>query len=459
MKKVTLIIGSILFSTLFYEQSLGLNITFFCLITLAVLITYNLKAFKRKSTVAYSLLYVISAISFFFFNSNLALIANILSFLTLVGHVSELNTSIYVNWLNGFYTFVAGFFHRNFAIDKTEDRVKPKKDIDYVQWIKIIGIPLAVITIFISLYRKGNPVFNDLINKIDFGFINFQWILLSFFGYYLLYNISKPVKVDPATSLDKNTNNNLTQKHELLLTTLKKENQLGVVLIALLNLLILFFLITDFTFLLSTKDLRASVYSNQVHSGINALIASIVMAIAIILYFFRGNLNFYKENTHLKMLAYIWIVLNLILVINTAIKDCQYIYYFGFTYKRIGVLMYLLLTVIGLTTTAIKVKNIKNLWYLLRVNTITAFAILVISCTINWDAHITHYNLNFAKSIDFNYLINLSNNNVFVLKEHCENINLDEEKVRKIENKYNKYIQQLKRNNWQEFNYDNFKLQ
>lgn len=459
MKKITLLIGSILFSTLFYQQSLGLNIFLFSIITITVLITYNLNVFKRKSTITFGVLYIISSLSFFFFNSSLALIANIVAFITLVGQVSETNTSIYVNWLNGFYSFVAGFFHRNFSVDKKEERLKIKKDIDYVQWIKVIGIPLVAVVIFISLYKKGNPVFNDLINKIDFGFINFQWLLLSFLGYYLLFNISQPVRVDPATTLDQNTDNDLTQKKEVSNISLQKENQLGVVLISLLNLLILFFLATDFTFLLSAQDLRASVFSTQVHSGINALIASIIMAIAIILYFFRGNLNFYKDNKNLRALAYTWIILNIILVINTTVKDCQYIFYFGLTYKRIGVLVYLLLTIIGLTTTAKKVKNIKNFWYLLRVNTITAFAILIISCTVNWDKHITYYNLNHAQSMDFNYLINLSNNNVFILKDYTKTKDLDTEKVIQIESKYNKYLRQLKRHSWQEFNYDNFKLQ
>lgn len=458
MKKISLIIGSVLFSTLFYQQSLGLNIVLFSIITMAVLLTYNLNAFYKRSTIAFSLLYLISSISFFTFNSSLSLIANILAFLTLVGHVSELNTSLYVNWLNGFYSFVAGFFHRNFNTNTNNEEVKPKKQIDYLQWFKIIGIPLIVLFIFISLYKNGNPVFNNLINKIDFGFINIQWVLLSFLGYYLLYNISQPVSVDPATTLDVNTTNTLSQKNDLSTNHLEKENQLGVVLISLLNLLIAFFLITDFTFLLSTQDLRASVFSSQVHSGINALIASIIMAIVIILYFFRGNLNFFEGNKTLKNLAYTWIILNIILVINTAIKDGQYIYFFGFTYKRIGVLFYLLLTIIGLLTTAIKVKNIKNFWYLLRVNTITAFAILIISSTINWDKHITNYNLYYAQSMDFKYLLNLSDNNTFLLKKYGDSTELSSDRKRLIENKYQKYLRQLKRNNWQEFSYDNFKI-
>jgi len=206
------------------------------------------------------------------------------------------------------------------------------------------------------------------------------------------------------------------------------------------------------------NDFRASAFSNQVHSGINALIASIVMAIIIILYFFRGNLNFYKDNKKLKIVAYIWIVLNMILVVNIVIKDYQYIYYFGFTYKRIGVLMYLLLTIIGLLTTVIKVKSIKNFWYLFRINTVTVFIILIVSCTINWDSYITIYNLNYAQSMDFNYLINLSDNNTFILKNYIDKNNLSTKRELAVERKFKNYVIKLKDKNWQEIQFDNLKI-
>lgn len=459
MKKLSLLIGAILFSTFFYKQSLGLNMPLFSLVTITTLAIYNQNAFKKKSSIAFGILYAISALAIFFFQSSLSFIAYVVAFFTLVGHVSEHKSSIYVNWLNGFYSFVAGFFHRNFNVVESEEKVKLKKDIDYIHWIKIIGIPLVVILIFISLYKNGNPVFENLIEKIDFSFINLQWLLLTALGYYLLYNVSIPISVNPSTELDLSTDNTLKNKNEFSTVSIKKETQLGVVLIALLNLLIVFFLITDFTYIFSSTDFRASAFSNQVHSGINAIIASIVIAIVIILYFFRGNLNFYDGNKKLKNLTYTWITLNIILIINTAIKDYQYIYYFGFTYKRIGVLIYLLLTVIGLITTAIKIKEIKNFWYLLRINSLTAYTFLIIASTINWDKHITSYNLNYAKSMDFNYLINMSNNNTFMLKYYSDNHHFEGEIKSMVDKKYYNYLKILKNKNWQEFNYDNFKLE
>ena len=458
MKHIPLVIGALLFSTLFHKQGIGLNLSVFSLLALALIIAFNKTAFKHKSTIAYGALYIITAVSVFIYNNSLSIIANTVAFFTLVGQVSEQNSSIYINWINGLYSSAAGFFQRNFSVNEKEEKVVSKKDIDYFHLFKIIGVPLILVIIFISLYKNGNPVFNDLINSIDFGFINFQWVLVAFCGYYLLSNITQPVIVDPATAIDAITGNDLSNKRELIIDELKKENQFGLILITALNVLILFFLITDISYLVTSTDLRASSFSNQVHSGIYALIASIVIAIIIILYFFRGDLNFYKENKSLKLVAYLWIVLNAFLVINIIIKDTQYIYYFGLTYKRIGVLIYLLLTIIGLITTSIKVKNIKNFWYLFRINTLTAFTILIISCTINWDSYITIYNLNHSKSMDFKYLVNLSDNNTFILKNYVDEHKLDRRKTSTVNNKYKNYLRQLNNNSWQEIQFDNLKI-
>jgi hypothetical protein len=459
MKKSLLFIGAFLFSTLFYDKSIGLNLFLFSIVTLVVLFTNNQDDFKHKKTILYASLYLITGLAVFFHDSLVAVIANFVAFFTLIGLLSEHKSSIYVNWLNGLYTTIAGIFHRNFSINETTQKVESKKDVDYIHLTKIILVPAIIIIIFIGLYQNGNPLFNSLIEKIDFSFINFQWLLFAGLGYYLLSNIHKPIEVEPATEIDLKTGNELTQSNQFSITELKKENQLGIILISLLNALIVLFLITDITFILTNTEIRGSVFSSQVHSGINALIGSIVIAIIILLYVFRGDINFYKENKTLKRLAFVWIILNVILVLSIAIKNTQYIYYFGLTYKRIGVLIYLTLTVTGLITTLRKIDKIKNIWYLLRVNTRAAFVVLIIASTINWDYHITNYNFNYAKSMDFNYLIELSNNNTFLLKEQVESKNLDQDSVKLIEKKYNRYVYELRTNSWQELQYDNLKLE
>lgn len=459
MKKLLLFIGALLFSTLFYGKSIGLNLFLFSTITLIVLFANNKDDFKSKRTIIYSSLYLATGLAVFFHDSSVAIIANFVSFFTLIGLLSENKSSIYVNWLNGLYTTIAGLFHRNFSINEVTQKVESKKDIDFMHLAKLIFIPAVIVIIFIGLYQNGNPLFNDLIDKIDFSFINIQWLLFAGLGYYLFSNIHKPVEVEPATELDLKTGNTLTQTSKFSIPKLKQENQLGIILISLLNVLIVIFLITDITFILTNLDIRASVFSTQVHSGINALIASIVMAIIILLYVFRGNLNFYKDNKTVKRLAFTWIILNAILVCSITIKNGQYIYYFGLTYKRIGVLIYLTLAITGLITTLLKIDKVKNIWYLLRLNTKAAFVVLILASTVNWDYHITNYNFNYAKSIDLNYLIDLSNNNTFLLKEKAEAQSLNQDNIQRIEKKYNKYVYELRNNSWQELQYDNLKLE
>src|SRR5690606_15083978 len=212
-----------------------------------------------------------------------------------------------------------------------------------------------------------------------FEFINFQWFLFSLLGFFLFNNIINPVQIHPATTKDLQTDNQLHPTGPLLLDQLKKEQQLGILLMALLNILLIFYSITDIYYLLNNDITSASDLSIQVHSGINTLIASIIVAILIILYFFRGNLNFYQDNVLLKNLSYTWIFLNIGLVVLIAIKNTEYVVVYGFTYKRIGVLTYLFLTLAGLITTFLKVRNVRNLWFLFRINTQVAFAILMVS--------------------------------------------------------------------------------
>lgn len=458
MKKPALFIAALLFSTFFYDQSIGLNLFLFSILTVVILFINNQSHFKNRKTQIYSIAYLITGLTMFFHSSTLSIIANLVAFFTLIGHLSETKSSIYVHWLNGIYTTIAGFFHRNFALPKTETEKEEKIQIDYLHWAKIILIPTVIVITFVALYKDGNPVFSNIIEAIDFGFINIQWLLVAGLGYYLFNNIYDPIEVEPATELDLQTSNTLLKTEAFSISKLKQENQLGVILIALLNALIVLYLITDITFLVSQEDLRASAYSAQVHNGINALIASIVIAIMILLYVFRGNLNFYKDNKSLKRLAFTWIILNILLVLSIVFKNSQYIYYFGLTYKRIGVIVYLLLATIGLVTTLLKINSAKNNWYLFRINTQAAFIILIISSTINWDYHITNYNFNYAKSMDFNYLYNLSNNNTLLLNEQIATTTLDDNSVQLIKNKYNKYVYKLRTNNWQELQYDNFKL-
>jgi hypothetical protein len=403
---------------------------------------------------------LITGVTVFLFKSDLTIIANLVAFLTFMGSVVESNSSLYVQWLNGLYSTIVSAFSLYYDTLNSEVKKSKKEKINYVYWIKIIGIPFIVVTIFVLLYKEGNPKFDTLISTIDFSFINLNWIFFTVIGYYLLNNITNPIRIEPLTHSDIQTNNTLNKMDLPSVTdkNIKSEALLGTVLLASLNALIILFLITDILHLSELHSMIASELSKQVHTGVNALIASNLLAIVIILYFYRGNINFYKGNTTLKKLTFVWILLNISVIAITAVKNMEYIISFGLTYKRIGVLLFLIITSIGLITTFLKVLKIKNLWYLLRKNTQVAFAILVLSSVINWDKVITYYNIRNAEQLDLEYLIDLSNNNAFILKDYVEKNDVSYGLATKINTKHREYLYSLEDHAWQEMLLDNFKI-
>jgi len=378
-----------------------------------------------------------------------------------VGSFSENNASIYIVWLNGVYTSIVSVFATYFDNLQNEVASVKKRNINILYWAKLIIPTVLIIILFISLYRSGNPLFDELISNINFEFINFQWILLAAVGFYLFNNITNPLRIDPATELDLKTGNDLYE--DLINKTSKEklvqENQFGLLLIILLNVLIAIYLVTDVLYISKIKELTAVELSQQVHSGVNSLIISIAFAIAIILYFFRGNLNFFNKSKNLKTFTFVWIFLNFLLSFITAYKNLEYLSTFGLTYKRIGVLVYLLLTIIGLAITFIKVYSIKNFWFLLRRNSQITFGILIVSTAINWDELITNYNINYAEKTDYDYLINLPNNNAFLLNDFAEtNTQLNSTTKSRIHQKVTTYETKLNNNSWKELVFDNLRI-
>ena len=173
------------------------------------------------------------------------------------------------------------------------------------------------------------------------------------------------------------------------------ENLSGIILFVMLNTLLLILNVLDINYFLFNGKLPEGVnHKGFVHDGIGTLITSIVVAICIILFYFRGELNFHKQNKWLKIMALIWILQNAFMIFSTAYRNNLYIDESGISYKKIGVYVYLILALIGLATTFIKVVKLKTNWYLFRVNAAVYYYFIVFTCFFNWDIIITDFNIN-----------------------------------------------------------------
>lgn len=86
----------------------------------------------------------------------------------------------------------------------------------------------------------------------------------------------------------------------------------------------------------------------------------------------------------------------------------HYILHHGLAYKRIGVIIFVVATIIGLVTLAYKVKNRKTTSFLFRANGISIFSILLIASIFNWDVIIAQHNFAHAESKKIDYLFELT---------------------------------------------------
>ena len=93
-------------------------------------------------------------------------------------------------------------------------------------------------------------------------------------------------------------------------------------------------------------------------------------------------------------MTYAWIVQNVFLALSVGRRNLHYIEFYGLAYKRIAVVIFLLLVIAGLITLLVKVRERKTTYFLFHRNAWILYAVLIAVSAINWDNAITRYNLN-----------------------------------------------------------------
>ncbi|RZL39206.1 MAG: DUF4173 domain-containing protein [Pedobacter sp.] len=438
-----IIVGGLIFQLLFWDEFLGVNLLLYSLFILAITFTdKNIPNHKGKIYTALPHLAV--AIYIAYDNSVLAIVTWFITLAIYLGTahfvmLKSATTALFwglLQTISGPYGIVTKLNDTKIGKINFKPVIKP---------IKYIVLPLLMVVIFCSLYSMANPIFakyNDLITDSIADFFNrifsFLFIDISLpkcltilLGCFITAGIVVGIKSNLLDNVElkesdllirkrrDRKNPTLFQDFRALLSgnqakkklALKTENIIGIISFVALNFLLLLLNGIDvFTLWLTNAADNSKNLSAELHDGTNTLIFSIVIAMLIIVYFFSGNLNFYKNNKWIKLLAYIWIAQNAFLVISVFHRDYDYIFYHGLTYKRIGVAIFATLSLIGLITVYLKVAQQKTVFYLYRVNSKIWYILLVALSFINWDSVIVHYNLSKADKIgvDVNHLMSLS---------------------------------------------------
>lgn len=290
---------------------------------------------------------------------------------------------------------------------------------------RIFLIPVVVVFIFIGLYSGANPVFEGWISAIGtrveavltrvFEHVDGVLIFVILFGLFisnfmLLPAISQAIAGRDQKSTDDLVRTRSTSLFGFKFAALNNELKAALFLFGVLNIVLLVVNAIDVYWVWFSFEWKGEYLKQFVHEGTYLLIVSILMSVVVVLYYFRQNLNFHRRNLWLKRLAVLWIVQNGVLVVSVAIRNLYYIQHFSLAYKRIGVIIFLILTLYGLFTVYTKVRQRRSAFYLFRTNSMAWFVVLLVSSLINWDMVIARYNFSHADRsfLHLDFMVNLS---------------------------------------------------
>lgn len=429
-------LSTIAFIVLFYNENVGLNLG---ILGVLYSVLKLIKTPERNRSKTFFLLFVTSILSSFAF----AWFGDISSFLALV--VSLLLLSFWSKntrfkslflvpvFVVNFFTFICRVFSFNEWFPKSEKSGFWKKIFAFV------FIPFVFVAIFFGIYAMGSDHFANLFTNYELDINLFQVFGLGALGFFIAFNFFNFVVEKQFYKQNHFLDNDFKEKDKIQKPTysfldLDSERTSGVISLISLNILLIFFIVTYNYEQFYEAVKSPNQLSEETHERVNAVIMSIVMAILVIMFYFKSNFNFDPKAGWLKIFAKIWIFLNAVLVFSAMLKNTEYITSYGFTYKRLGVYAFLLLSLIGLILTFYKIQFKKKNAFLFNSMSWCFYGMVLVCSFINWGGIITSQNM---KRPDF--AINYHLKSIFFSEKHLlkyaeekKNSELEKEVLKKI---------------------------
>ncbi len=387
---------------LFYKQSVGINLFVFnvLLVVLAFLSVPTVRANKNMWLISAGALITSASAAWYADFSSIFL--NILTLIAMPIFLHQKRGTILFAETLGMWNTISAPVR--IFLERKLDKEDSSKNLAFKRILLYGVLPFVVLLLFIYLYRFINPVWGDYIWRFIESIFSWTFILLLLFAIVLMYAFWYFVKSLGFGEFAVNRANELrpTEKPTFKNIPLDMEMGSGVLLFALLNLLLFSLLVTDFQQLFVFGGIpEGYTLSEYLHKGVYAVILSIIFAIALIVFYFKGALNYYKKSKWLRILTWAWIGLNAVLVLFTLYKNVLYVEAYDLTFKRVSVFIYLLLCWVGLYFTGVKLKLKKTFVYIVRKMYWSFYIMWVLTTPINWTNFMTNYNLNRAKEKDY----------------------------------------------------------
>ena len=417
----------LLFNLFFWREKVALNLVLFGVLAGAAILFMHKGAISRTTVRITAAGTLLAGLFVLLYATDIARTAFILSFATFIGFVySPQMRSVPFAFLGGIGNFFAGWFGLVTAMDQALQKREKRKKWRLGRAIAIGVVPVFLLTLFAGLFAGANPRFGKVFQVITVDaldwflgiFDHLEPVRILFFGFSLLVcvGILFHYRFKRMENFDAHAKQTLHRRRKqrafpFRMNALRQEHKIALLTVVSINVLALVNNVIDINWIWFNFELEPDFNLKQfVHEGTYLLIASILLSMGVMFYFFRGNLNFLHNNKTLRIASYVWIVQNFIMVISVFLRNYHYIDTHGLAYKRIGVIFFLALTIFGLVTLFLKIRQRKTFYHVVKVNAWATYAVLLLLAMVNWDGFITSYNFKHhaAEGVDIEFHLSMS---------------------------------------------------
>ena len=457
-KKLLLLItaGAVLFNMMFWHEKLAINTLLFGIFAIAAIILLYPQALKNYRAKWLLLATLCSLVMVVIYNSAISCVAAIIATVLLMAYSKYRHRSLvyaggsvlqtYWHFLPQIITYLKQFFSER------------KKTIVVFRRFRFALLPLLLVFVFFIIYLLANKVLADIViqftDKLEqwvqpvLNWVEPQRLLFLLLGFFItggllhrcfagFFEKAEVLQTNDLTRTPKGFRRNYMGTWQSITRlfighhagsniALKYEYKAGMLSLAVLNVLLLFVNATDMVYVWYGARYKAGfAWAVYVHEGAEILVFSILLAMLVVLFFFRGNLNFFSGKKRLQQMAYIWLAQNTLLTGSVCVRNYYYVTHMGIAYKRIGVFVFTLLVFAGLLSVFLKIRYVKTSYYLIKLNAAVAFSVLILSTCVQWDVVIARYNLQHKDSIpvDVAFLLTLSDHALPELEPYKDFLN------------------------------------
>ncbi len=414
MKKHHIIlVCSIIFTLLFYNESVGVNLSIFGLLLIGIISYFYKHLLNSRSHLILVATSVVSCFAFAWYGDFVSFLALATSIIILQFQTQESYLKIIqafpIVFINGFTSLVRMFMFNQWIPKREKNNDLVKKLIAY------LFIPALFVGLFVIVYAFGSDHFSALFTNYYLNINSIELILITILGFYIsfsFWNYWIPNVCHEKNVLlenEFNSQDKLENKNTFSFLDIDFERKSGEITFVLLNILLVIFIIT-YNYEQFFEVTQKSNLSEATHERVNVVIFSIIMAVGVIMFYFKSGFNFDEKAKNLKKLSKIWMLLNGILIISTIIKNSEYISYYGLTYKRLGVYAFLTLALISLFYTFTKITKQKTNAYLINQMVWYFYGTLLLCSFVNWGGCITVFNTSINKGVEPEFLKSLNYN-------------------------------------------------